>query len=288
MSDKSGEGTKIPENQQEHDDWTPTAQEEQALAGGWKPEHEWEGDADDWVSAKEFNFRGDLMKRISQLGHKVGGLEELNAKLSKMVANADRVTQDIAERSYKQAVKDLKAERRAAIREGDDDRVEELEQSIEELDDSHSKMQAAAKEAPEAQSADAGQPSAVQLAWFNFVTNTEWAKKPEINTKLLEHAEGLIASNPMIAVDEFMEGVLDKGKELRGLKRASPAGPDDGGKGGSRTRSGRGKGKYSASDLNEQQKEIGKMYVEDGTIKSLDEYATMLSQENGLDSQRRW
>jgi hypothetical protein len=277
-------GVNIPDSQESFDDWAPSDFESKQMEGGWRPKHEWEGDPEAWVSAKEFAFRGELMDRITQLGRKVGGLEELNAKLSKMVAKGDQVTQEMAERAYKQAVKDLKAERRAAIREGDDDRVEQIEESLEELDSSRSQMQAAA----DAANADVGapQPSAVQLAWFNFVTNTKWAQQPNINRDLLSYAEGLIAENPTIEVDQFMEGVLDKGKELRGLKRAAPAGPDDGGKAGARTRSANRGGKFSAKDLNAQQKQIGTMYVEDGVIESLDEYAKMLGKENGLDSQR--
>ena len=41
-----------------------TAIEERASAQGWRPKDEWDGDPDEWVSAREFVRAGELFKKI--------------------------------------------------------------------------------------------------------------------------------------------------------------------------------------------------------------------------------
>jgi hypothetical protein len=43
--------------------------EQRAMEHGWRPKEEWEGDPEDWVSAREFNRRGELFARIAKYGN---------------------------------------------------------------------------------------------------------------------------------------------------------------------------------------------------------------------------
>lgn len=112
-------GITIPDDQKSHDEWEPNEAEEQALKGGWKPNADDMDNPDEWVSAKEFNFRGELMQRIRDLGRELGTLKGENAKLGKMVAKSDQITQQMVEDAYNRAMNNLKAQRREATREGD-------------------------------------------------------------------------------------------------------------------------------------------------------------------------
>ena len=91
---------------------TPTPAEERALADGWNPDPDSLENPDDWVDAKAFNFRGELMGRISQQGRKLSALEADNATLSKLVAKGNENTKRMVEEAYKKAVRDLKSEKR--------------------------------------------------------------------------------------------------------------------------------------------------------------------------------
>ena len=279
-------GIKIPESQKEHDEWTPSSHETRAMSGGWRPEHAWEGNEDDWVNAKDFNFRGELMARITKQGRTIGTVEAQLTQAREMIAASDRVTQKLIKDAVDQTRRDLRKQKRAAQEDDDHLRVEQIEDELDEL----STAQADIKTTAATPVADTGQrqPTPVEAAWFTFVTGTPWAQDPQYNVPLLAHAEAVRNANPTITVGDFLESVMDKGKELRGLKR--PAAPNPGGnddnKGRLRQGGGRAKKGFTAADLNEQQRFIGQGYVDDGTCASLDAYATDLGEIGGLGGQR--
>ncbi len=293
-------GTKIPESKQEHDEWVPNDQEQQALAGGWNPDKEEMDDPDAWVSAREFNFRGSLMQRITKQGRTIGTIEQQLVEARNMIAASDRVTQKLISDAVARTRADLRRQKRDALEDDDNLRAEQIDDELDELKDAQRDIKETQDTVPVAPQ---HQPTPIEAAWFTFVTSTPWAQDTVLNPKLLAHAESLRSANPDMSVEslrsanpdmsvgDFMESVLDKGKELRGLKKPSrPAGgPDDGKGGNSRqsTRGGRNKSVFSAADLNEQQKFIGNGYVEDGTIKSLDDYAKELGEAGGLAKQQR-
>ena len=288
--EKVGTGIDIPENQEDHDSWEPgTKHEEKASAGGWRPKHDWEGDEDDWVDAPEFNRRGELMARISQLGRKVGEKEQAIEKLTAMVAANEKITQKIIDQEIAATEKRLKAQRRAAMQDGDFDAVEEIEESIEEL--SSAKKEAAQAPEPQApRGPDLSAMTPVQRTWYDYVTGTPWVRdNRELHDALLEHSEAWLIDNDDAATGDFMAEVVNKAAELRGGKRRTKiAGPDDG-KAGSRNKTAASRGrstKFSAKDLNSQQRAIASEFVEDGIIDSLDEYAQMMGNEGHLDNQR--
>jgi hypothetical protein len=279
-------GIKIPDDQKSHDDWAPNAAETRAMTGGWRPEHDWEGAPEDWVNARDFNFRGELMARITKQGRTLGTVEAQLQQAREMIAASDRVTQKLIKDAVDQTRRDLRAQKRAAQEDDDHIRVEQIEDELDDLKVAQSEIKTvAATPVP-----DTGQrqPTPVEAAWFTFVTGTPWAQDPQYNVPLLAHAEAVRNANPTISVGDFLESVMEKGKELRGLKRPaapSPGGNDDN-KGGNRRPAKRGTKGFSAADLNEQQRFIGQGYVDDGTCDSLDAYATDLGEIGGLGGQR--
>jgi hypothetical protein len=281
------QGISIPEDQESHEEWIPNEQEEQALSGGWRPKDEWDGDPEDWVTAREFNFRGDLMKRITALGRKVGDLEQTNNRQAQMIAASDGVTQKLIDNAIAQTRRDLRAQRRAAMEDGDISTVEQVEERMDELNQA---ARQAAQPVPVAGNQVQQAPvSPIHVAWEQFVRTTPWAQDPKIHQQLLAHAENMVQTQPTgLSVGDFMESVLEKGKALRQPRTRAPGQPDDGkGRTRKKAESRGGKQKYSAADLNSQQRAIGQGYVEEGIMKSLDEYAADLAAAGGLDSQRR-
>jgi hypothetical protein len=291
--DLVGTGIDVPGGQEEHDEWTPA--QEKAMAGGWKPESEWDGDPEDYVDAPEFNRRGELMARISQLGRKLGESEKAVEKLTAMVSGNEKVTNKLINDQVAAAERRLKAQRREAIRDGDFEAIDEIESDIEEL----AKTKEAAKDdAPAPAPAPADGPDlskmdSKQRAWYDLVTGTPWIQHDRaVHDPLLTFGEAYIADNPEAGTADFMGAVVEKAQELRTGKKPSksrgPRGPDDG-KGGTRQggRPSKSKGgKYSVADLNSQQKAIAAGFVEDGILDSIDEYANLMGKEGHLDSQR--
>ena len=64
---------------------TPTETEQTAIDGGWLPEIQWEGEPDEWVDAKTFNNRGELMERIKSQTSQLKGQDKRIQKMQKAI-----------------------------------------------------------------------------------------------------------------------------------------------------------------------------------------------------------
>lgn len=170
---------------------------EKASKIGWTPKEHFKGDPDKWVSAKEFLRRGEeqlpLVKaELRRTQDRLANLE----KSAKMLADHHRKTEELA---YQRALKDLRKERAEAISSLDGERVNEIDDKIEELRTKGAKNTSAeAAETPEffndwvrdndwVKSAE-GQATAEALAAKFAKTNPELVGKPEILAKITEEA----------------------------------------------------------------------------------------------------
>lgn len=100
--------------------------EKTARQYGWKPEDEYEGDPDGWVSAKVFNQRGELFGKIKSL-------ERQNDSMQKSFEEMKRMLSKAQETEYKKALKSLTEQKREAIESGDADQTFEIEKEIDNL-----------------------------------------------------------------------------------------------------------------------------------------------------------
>jgi len=100
---------------------TPTQQE--ALAQGWVPKDEFEGDPEKFVDAGEFLRRGELFRKIESQSKE---LKDVRKALAEMAKHNSK----IREVEYQRALETLKAEKKAALSEGDADRVVEIDDKI--------------------------------------------------------------------------------------------------------------------------------------------------------------
>jgi hypothetical protein len=102
---------------------------EKASKDGWMPLEDWEGkgnSSDDWVSAKKFNERGDM----------IGSIKTLRDQQRKMERDfEERLSASNKLHKFQQeaTIKDLEAKRDAAISDGDRDRVLDAQDQINNL-----------------------------------------------------------------------------------------------------------------------------------------------------------
>lgn len=116
MSENLQEGTDSQEPQ-----YTPT--EQKALDMGWKPKSEFTGNEEDFVDAKEFIGRQQFFDKIS---HQSREIKELRNALESFKTHYNTVR----EVEYERALATLKNSRKEALREGDADKFDALDDEI--------------------------------------------------------------------------------------------------------------------------------------------------------------
>ena len=100
-----------------------SATEEKALAQGWRPLTEWEGDPDEWRDAKSFLDRGELFKKIDDQNRTI-------KEFKRTVEELKKHNSKIAEVEYKRALDSLKKQKKDALLDGDADAVIEIDERM--------------------------------------------------------------------------------------------------------------------------------------------------------------
>lgn len=110
---------------------------ERARELGWRPKEEFSGSDEDFIDADEFVRRQPLFEKIE--------LETRRSKkLQRELEQFKQHYLKVEEAAYKRALNDLKAQRKQALREGDVDLVEQLEDRIEQEKQNFEETQRAA------------------------------------------------------------------------------------------------------------------------------------------------
>lgn len=121
------------------------ALEQEALSMGWSPKEKFRGSPDKWVDAAEFVRRGKEVLPIlrhtnGKLVEEVGGLKAtvgtLQTQLKESAESLKALVEynaEVEKRAYERALANLKAEKRAALKDGDHDRAAELDEQLDEL-----------------------------------------------------------------------------------------------------------------------------------------------------------
>lgn len=118
---------------------TPVQQE--ALDAGWVPKEEFNGDTEKWVDAAEFLRRGELFKKIESQSRE---LKDVKRALTEM----KKLHSEVREVEYKRALDALKAQKKAALEEGDADAVLAAEERIDLVKDQQRQLQQEQEEVP--------------------------------------------------------------------------------------------------------------------------------------------
>jgi hypothetical protein len=128
------------EQNTEQKEYTPVEQE--AMAQGWVPKDEFQGDEAKWVEAGEFIRRGELFKKIDSQAKEVKDVR-------KALQNFKELFTKVKETEYNRALAQLKAEIKLANREQDFDRADELEAELESVEKEAKIIKEKAEEAVE-------------------------------------------------------------------------------------------------------------------------------------------
>ena len=264
---------------------TLTSDQLKATDSGWRPKEEWEGDQDEWIDARTFNMRGELMDRIKSQTSQLRGQDRKIQKLEGTMGKLAEHNKKMDEVAFKKALNELKGLKRDALDMANHDEVVEIDDQINDLKELQKEAAQQPQEAPE----ENVNPDVA--AWID---QNEWYKS---DTTLRGAADALtmeivkaypeLRGNPSEVLEKVSLRLKEEfpqkfGKQTR-TRTQTVAEP------GQADISNRSKGsskKYSSRHLNETQMDIGKTFVQDGIMKDLNEYASQLAELNELDAQK--
>lgn len=119
MADENLNGETVVEKEEV----TYSPAEQEALAQGWVPKEEFQGDEHKWVDAGEFLRRGELFKKIEDQSKQLKDVKKALAEMAKLNA-------DIREHEYKRALDALREQKKAALADGDADALIDIDDKI--------------------------------------------------------------------------------------------------------------------------------------------------------------
>lgn len=110
----------------------------EAEQNGWVPKEKFRGDPDEWVDAETFAKRGrDINPFLRKSNERLKKeLDDAKGELTELKLTTKEFAAEFAkmkENAYKRAISELKVQKREAVKDDDDARVDELEERIEEL-----------------------------------------------------------------------------------------------------------------------------------------------------------
>lgn len=261
----SEEGTKIV-GEEEGSSLSPQAHAEavaeKARAKGWRPLEEWEGDADDWVDAKEFVGRQKLYDRISDLKSTLTKVQrESQADLKAVAASLSK----IRETEYKKALAELQAQRDRAV---EDDDARAAVQATEAI----KKLEVEKEKETQAQTQVSAVATPAFIEWQK--ANPWFDSDPEMRSDALHIGTGYLAGNPDKTQAEVLEYVTTKVKRMypekfeTKEKKKVVAQVEGNSPSARQTELNTRKGKLTFDDLPPEYKKIAGVLIKSGALKS--------------------
>lgn len=254
--------------------------EAEARAGGWRPQDEFleaGGDPRKWCGPSEFLFRGELMSRITSLGRKVNSLEGDKERLTANVKASLKMAQEMADKAYQKALKDAKAQHRAALREGDYDAADAMEEQIDEMKSAHEQSKkemaddaANTDQVSVAQQIDPAKLPPIARTWLQIVADTPELQDRNRYNEVASQIDPILEANPNMGTREFVklvDSVLEGEAPVRGVagpthntgNRTSTKGPS-GNRGGT-----------TMKDLSDFEKNVVNTWISMGTYEDTPE-----------------
>lgn len=248
---------------------TPT--EQTAYAQGWRPKEEFQGDAEDWRPAKEWLERGELISKIKRLGNEVNEMRDGYQKLYKSHMDATKS-------AYKQAIADLRAQRRYAMENDDFATADQLEEKIDLLKE-QSKQATAEQPKPPTQNNDP--------VFEAFLERNPWYKSdPKLTTYADAATIRIVRERGKIDPEELGRLIETEVRETFPDKfRKQVSAPPSPSVGGSHKGNGSSKGASKYSDieksLTSEERQIMDTYVNRLKMMTKDEYLADYAKATG-------
>jgi hypothetical protein len=192
-----------------------TAAESKARADGWVPQSDFQGEPEEWVDAKEYNFRGELMARISKQSKLLKKQEKKMAKTDEVIAELRDHQANISQIEYNRALDSLRAEKATAVEEGNQTYVDAVDERITEIKDAKKEQDERAA-APQGE----GEPDPAVNEWLAdpknswFHTNAQAQRYANFITQtIIDNADGPLDGESVIA--EMEEKVFEVFPDLK-------------------------------------------------------------------------
>ena len=160
--------------------------EEKALAAGWKPLEDWEGDPSDWRDAKTFVDRGELLNKIHQQNRT---MKELRTILDDMKNQVVTLTKQQLG-AYESA---LKNKRKEFIEDGNTAEVDKVDKMLEEVK----------KQQPQVQNGPTpSEQKRIQEVFTEFKKSNPWF---ESDSELTSEANQISQLKMQAAINEYQQ-----------------------------------------------------------------------------------
>ena len=236
----------------------------EAMKHGWKPEDEFEDPNKRWVSAEEFMDRKSLFDQIHSLKKKTKEQDKVVEALKEHNAT-------ISDRMYKRAMEELKNQRREAIEYGEADKVENLDEEMNNLKKEYDEQKAVTETEDPFTSyynewiednqwylEDEDKKEFADFVGVQYVRNNPEASPEEVYAHVNERvAKQFSTKQGSEESEEEEEDMAEKRKRNPNVARATQGrkarNPDKG-------------NKYKLTDLPEEDQSIAKTLIRTGTI----------------------
>lgn len=245
--------------------------ETKAMESGWVPKEKWEEEGKDpaeWRTAREFNDRGELLRTIHQNKRE---LKQTQATLSAL----QKHHQYVFDQAFRKAQAELRQERREALRNDDIDRVEQIEEQLEETTKEYNAQKQAMAVEQAAAAASGPHPE-----WQAWQERNQWYESDQ-DLRDYADAAGLVYTkrNPGVPPTEVLahveKEIKKKFPEKFGIKRSAPNAVAGVGRGeGGRKRS------EPSFELSEEEKGFMKTFVRQG-IMTEEQYIAEIKKTRG-------
>lgn len=231
---------------------------DEAFAQGWVPKEQWTGREDEWTDAETFVRRGREINPILRktLKRKDAEIDALRRELTEMKGTVAEIVEHkakIEKLAYERALKDLKAQKKAAMVDQDFERVAEVDEAIDQLRDA--KPDDTTPKKKDDKKADAPTVDPRIAGWIE--RNPWYNDRPE-NADLVAYANGIsnqmvqaaLASGAQPDPDVILPQVALRVKKVfPDYFKGTPAMFDTGGEGKGESPSGKPTGKKGFSSL---------------------------------------
>lgn len=245
----------------------PSPAEAEARLLGWRPLEEFDGPEDKFRSAEDFlaegkRINGFLRKDLDKLRNEVSRRDQDIAELKQTLSEFAAFHRETEKKAYERAKAELLAAKKDAIREGDGDKVVELEEKMEQL-----------RELDPGKLAPKAPPPQVDPVFAGWVNENKWfAENAKLRVVANGYGELLRQEAPGLVGRPFLDEVKRRVAEdfpaaFGNQERNRPAAVA--GSGETRERS---SGKRGYNDLPPDARTMCDKFVKQGLVASRDQY----------------
>lgn len=280
----------------------------QARKGGWVPQGEFDGDSDDWVSAKVFNERGELYDTLRKQNKSIGYLEKQVKSTNKALKVLGEHNKKIGAAEYEKAVETLKQQKVALMEAGEYGAVVDLDDKIAEAKQNKISAENDTSETDELDTTEALEPP---QQWTDYEADNDWYGKNRVMTNVANDLvigylqdQGIQGKPSDRQIDEciaFMDQEMrdafphkfsseertETTTTVKPKSRTSNRTIETGDEvNPNRTTKGKStKSKYTVNHLSDEQKAIAKTLINSGAFDDMQTYVDQLAEVGGIEGQ---